>query len=137
MLQMIYLRQIVDHDIRIVRVLDGIILVILLGGIKSVERHDLRHDRAAKNFRLINLIDVRVRDFLLVLIRVKNYGTILSSLVRALTIQLRGIVRDGEKYFQKLAHGNLRWIVNNLHGFGVPGPAFADGFIIRRAGGPA
>src|ERR1700740_808988 len=106
-----------------------IILVIGLGRIETFERNDLGYDRAGKYLRLIELRDVGLRDPLLFIIRIKDRRSVLSTFIGALTVQLRGIVRNREEYAQQFAVSDLRGIVDDLHGFGVAGVAGAHKLI--------
>ena len=74
--------------------LGGIVLMIVFRAIERFERNDLRHDGARKNFGLVELLHVSLRDALLVGVGKENYGAILRAAVGALAIQLRGIVRN-------------------------------------------
>jgi len=107
----------------------GIILVIGLCRIEASERNDLSYDRAGKYLRLIELRDVGLRDSLLFIIRIKDRRSILSTFIGALTVQLRGIVRNREEYAQQFAIADLRGIVDDLHRLGVPGVAGAHQLI--------
>ena len=84
---------------------------------------------ALENFGGVELLDVGVRDFLLIGVLVKNCGAVLGAVVRPLIIQFGGVV-DGEKNPQQLAVGDLRRIEDDFHGFGVAGFAGADGFVL-------
>src|SRR5579864_6120555 len=101
----------------------GIILVIGLCRIETLERNDLRHDRAGKYLRLIELRDVGLRDAFLFVIRIEDRRSVLSTFIGALTVQLSGIVRNRKEYAQQLTIGDLRGIVDNLDRLGVPGVA--------------
>ena len=65
----------------------------------------------------------------LFIVTVENHGAILRALIGALAVEFRGIVRDREENAQQFAVGDLRRIVDDLHGFGVSGLAGADHFI--------
>jgi len=79
----------------------------------------------------IKLVNICLRNAALIIIRVKDYGTILCAIIRALPVQLNRIVRDGKKYFQQLAKRNLAWIINNADRLSVSCGAGAHGFILR------
>src|SRR6266536_5175102 len=93
--QVLDLRRIVVGDIGLIGMQRGIVLVICLCRIESLQRHDLGHDRSRKNPGLVELSDVGLGDALLLLILVKNRRSVLRALVRTLTIELRGVVRQG------------------------------------------
>src|ERR1700690_597846 len=116
----------------------GVTLMITLCGIERFERINDRGDSTVKHFRGIELLDVGHGDLLLQLRSIKNPGPVLRTGIRALTIHLRRIVSNREKYFQELAKCNLRRIENDLDGLRVPGASRADFFVrrgIRRAAG--
>ena len=124
------LGRIVEHDVGLVRMQRRVVLMIGLGGIERLQRHDLGHDRPRKYFRLIKLSDVSLGDPFLLIVAVENGRPVLRAFVGALAIKLRGIVRDREKYAQQFAVSNLRGVVNDLHRLGVSGFAGADGFVL-------
>jgi len=125
---------VVDHDVGIVGMMDRVILVVGLGGIEGFQRDELRDDRTGKDSGLIELVDIGVCDVLLVGTREKNYGAILRAGVGSLAIRFRGIVRDEEKNFQKLAESDLGGIEDYFYGFGVAGSSGAYGFIFGGIG---
>src|SRR4029077_9936218 len=112
----------------------GVVLVVSLGGIKGFQRDHLSHNGTRENLGFFQLRDVRLSNSLLLIILIENGGTILAASVWSLTVQLRGIVRDGEEDSEKLAIGDLRSIVSDLHRFRVAGVAVAYQFIFRSAG---
>src|SRR3984885_133615 len=130
--EMIHLGRVVYGDVWVVGMKGRVILVIGFGRVERFQRNNLGNDRQRKRFCLIELRDVGLGDVLLFGIGVENHGTILRAAIRALTIELRGIESDGEKYFEKLAVGNLRRVEGDLHGFGVTGLAAAHLFVVRR-----
>src|ERR1041385_795686 len=73
-----------------------------------------------------------MRDLFLLWRGCKYLGPVLHALVRALTVQLRGIVRNGEIDTQDLAIRHLPWIESDLHRFRVARIATADGLVLRR-----
>ena len=83
--------------------LGGVVLVIVFGGVETGIGIQLRDDLRAEHISLIQLLDVGFGDFLLIFRGVENRGAVLRAVVRALAIELRGVVRDGEKYSQNLA----------------------------------
>src|SRR5271156_5252068 len=95
------LGEVVYGDVRIFRVLGGVVLVVVLGAVELFHRDDLRHDGLRKNFGLVELLHVGLRDALLVGVGEENYGAVLRAGVGVLAIQLCGIVRDGEKHLQQ------------------------------------
>src|SRR2546421_1493650 len=112
--------------------------VILMVGFCGVEHGQGLHssdDVAPEGFRLIQLIDVSQGDLFLFGACEKDFGAILSAFIRSLSIQ-QGRVVYREKDVQQLSIGNLRWIVDDLHGFRMSGLSAADDLIMRGSGCP-
>ncbi len=61
LLKLFQLGEIVEDDIRVIRVAREEILVIGLGGIKPFQRHDLGNDRRPENVGFVEMGDVRQR----------------------------------------------------------------------------
>src|SRR5580765_108708 len=74
--QILKLGQIVVNDIRIIRMIRQVVLVVGLGFMESVERRELRGQDAWEHLRLIELIDIRLGDALLLISRIENRRTI-------------------------------------------------------------
>src|ERR1019366_7077429 len=129
--------QIVVLDVRVVRMKRGVVLVVRFRRIKRLQRDHLGHDRMREDFGLVQLRDVGLRNPLLLIAAVEDHGAILRPLVRALAIQLRRIVRNGEKHLKQLPIGDLRWIVNDLDRLRVPGSSGANYFVFRGDGRPS
>ena len=68
----LYFRTVTHQNVRIVGVIQGIVLVVSLGIIKPLQRHNLGHDRLAKDFGCIQLRDVGVADFLLLVVGIED-----------------------------------------------------------------
>src|SRR6266481_4330506 len=111
----------------------GVVLVVSLGGIKGFQRDHLSHDGMRENFGFFQLRDVRLGDSLLLIVLIENGRAILAAGVWSLMVQLRRIVRDGEKDSKKLSVGDLRGIVVDLHRFRVASVTVADYFVFRSA----
>ena len=111
-----------------------VILVISLGGIERREGTDLGDDRVRINLGLTELLDVRLRHALLVVVGEKDRRAILRAVIRPLAVQLRRVMRDRKEDPQQLAIGDLRRIVGHLDRFRVPGHAGADHLVVRRLG---
>ena len=92
------LRQVIDNDVRVIRMMDGVVLMVSLGLVKGFEGDDLGDNGPLKDFRLIELSDVSARDALLIFVSEKDGGAILRPRVRPLPIQLCGIMGDGKKH---------------------------------------
>src|SRR4051794_3206360 len=97
------LGQIVVNDVSVIRMVSQIVLVVGLGFMESVERRELSGQDSGKRLRLIKLIDVRVRDALLLISRIENRRTILRAGVRPLPIYLGRIVGHGKENFEQLS----------------------------------
>src|SRR5438552_7388489 len=82
LLQDVGVRGIVAHEI----------LVVILGLEKLFQGFERRDDRTRENFRLVELLDIRRGDALLLIIPVKDCRAILPSGIGALTIQRRRVV---------------------------------------------
>src|SRR3979411_1221535 len=93
-LERLDLRLVVDHDVELIRMLRQIVLVVLLGGVKPVQRRHLRHDRTRERLRRGQLLDIALRYLLLLRVPVENRRTVLGAAVGPLTIELRRVVRD-------------------------------------------
>jgi hypothetical protein len=101
------LRCIVVDDVRVVRMVCGVVLVIGLGRIKALQWGYLGHDGAGKDPRFFELCDVRLGNPFLFVIAVENGRPILGTLVGALPVQLRGVVGNGEEDPKQLAVRDL------------------------------
>src|SRR6266404_9148233 len=97
LLQMAELGQIVDGDVRLVWMKLRVILVIVLCGIERLQRHYLRHNGLRKSLGAVELINIGLRNALLLVIGIEDYRAVLSAVVRPLPVQFRGIMRDGKK----------------------------------------
>ncbi len=97
------LGRIVVDDVRIIWMIRGVVLVISLGRIKGLQRNHLSHNRTSEDAGLLELHDISLGNPLLFVAVVENNRTILSAGVGPLPVQLRGIVRHGEKHPQQLA----------------------------------
>ena len=83
-LQGLDLRQIVDDDIRIVRVTRHEVLMMVLGRIEIPARLGFSDDRAIEHMRLVELDDVRLGDAHLLRICRENCRAILRPDIRPL-----------------------------------------------------
>jgi hypothetical protein len=116
----------VDHDVWQVRVAGGVVLVVGLGLVESFESGDLGDDRAAKEFRLIQLSDVAFGDALLLRAPVEDSRAVMFTDVGPLPVQLGRVVRDGKEDLEEPAVRDPRRVVGDANGLGVPGLARAD-----------
>jgi len=74
-----------------------VVLVVVLGGVEGLQRDNLSDDGLRIDLCRVELRDISFGDFLLSLIRIENGRAVLRAVVRALAIELRGIVADGKK----------------------------------------
>ena len=96
--------------------------MIVFRFVESLQRHDLRHDRAGKRFCLVKLGNVRLGNMLLLVVGVENRRPILRAGVWSLAITLCRIMGQFRlENFEKLPVRNLRRVEGDLHGFGVAG----------------
>src|SRR5262245_22487473 len=95
-------RRVVDHDVQIVGMVSGVILVVGLCRIEHVELLEFGNDRPAKGAAFVQLLDVSLSDLLLLGACKEYRGTILSSDIRALPVELRRVV-CGEENLQQLS----------------------------------
>src|SRR5581483_7429821 len=108
----------------------GIVLMIALRCVKTLDWDYFSDDGFAKHFRLIQLCDISLGYAVLVGVVVKDHGAILGALIGPLPIEFRRIVSDREEYLQKLAVRDLRRIISDLHRLGVTGLARAHGPVL-------
>ncbi len=132
--QMFDLGKIVHRDIRLIRMMHRVVLVVGLRRIKRLQRDYLRDNGLGKNFGLIQLVNVGQGNALLLVPAVKPRRTLLRAGVRSLAVQLRGIMRHGKIHLEQLPVRNLRRVIDDFYGLSVSGPAGADGFIFSGAG---
>ena len=59
-------------DVRIVRVLDRVVLVIVLAFVEALQRRDLRHDRPGEHLRRIELLHIRLGHLALLVVGVED-----------------------------------------------------------------
>ena len=90
--QLRHLRQIVDHDVRVRRVLADKVLVIGLRRVERLAPLDCGHDGLIKRLRRIQLRDIRLGDALLLGIQRKDRRAVLRACIRALAVEFGGVV---------------------------------------------
>src|SRR5450432_153115 len=132
--KMIDLGRVIERNVGIIRMQGGVVLVIALGGIKSLQSRHLGDDRPGEKFGLLQLGDVGLGDAFLFAVAVENCGTILAAGVRALPVELGWIVRNREKNLKELAIRNLRGVVSDLDRLGMAGFACAHEFVMGSGG---
>ena len=79
------------------------VLVVRLGGVERPQRYDRRDDSIRENFRVVELLDVRVRNPLLLAACEEDGRTVLRAAIGTLTIEFGWIVRYGEVHFEQLS----------------------------------
>jgi hypothetical protein len=124
-----------DHYLAVafVRIIIVIVLMLILGHVKFLQRHNLRDDRVLEFFLRVSF-GLFGRGFLGVIL-VKNYRTILCSRVGSLPIQSRRVMRI-PKIVQQFFVGNFLRVIFDLRDFRVAGGAGADvmiGGVLRLA----
>src|SRR2546423_1510597 len=80
-------RNIHRHDITLRRIAIEEMLVVLFGRVKSLQRHDLRDDRALEDFRVVQIANIRFGNFFLLFVGIKNRRPV----VRAAIVMLPAI----------------------------------------------
>lgn len=108
------------------------ILVVIFCGIKRQERREFGHDWRSIHVVAFELRDVRLRFVALLRCGVKNLGTVLRSVVGALTIQLRRIVCDAKIDLQQLRKRDLFGVVGNFDRFSMAGRTGAHHVVVGR-----
>ncbi len=68
MLQVRDLWKIVHHDVRLIRMMHYIILMVTFGHIKRTANPDRRYDWTLKHFRIVELLNISLRDALLIFV---------------------------------------------------------------------
>src|SRR5687768_1572579 len=91
--------KVVTHDVRLIRMMSGVVLMIILSRVKRTAA-DLGYDRTSKHICLVELVNVGARDTLLIFVCVKDGRAILCPGVGSLPIKLRGIMGDRKEYFE-------------------------------------
>src|SRR6185295_9665705 len=94
-LEVAHLRHVVEHDVRLRRVLQQVVLVIALRVIETLELVDACDDRFAEQAGLVELRDVGGRDLFLPVVRIEDRRTILRAGIRPLPVELRRVVDHG------------------------------------------
>src|SRR3954447_7490723 len=98
-------------------------------GWKEAAALDLRRDRCLEHVRRVQPRNERLREGSLLGRSRKDGRTVAGTDIGTLPIYLRRVVCDGEINLQQLCVANLRRIVRNLYGLGVPSPFGADRII--------
>ncbi len=107
------------------RVVIKVVLMVLFGRVKVLERGDFRHDGPRKDLRGVELLLVLFGGLSLLIGVIKDGRAVLRAHIVALLIERRGIVSLPE-HFQKVLKRNLGWIVSDLNDFRMAGAASAN-----------
>src|SRR5215469_15689269 len=97
LLQRLDLWTITNLNVRIRRVVERVILVIILGTVESFQRRNLSDDLSRKYFRFVQLLDISTCHSPLFVTNIENRGTIRSSHVWSLPVKLCRIVSYGKE----------------------------------------
>ena len=92
---------IADLDVGILREVERIVLVVVLGTVETLQRDYFSDDPRWKGLRSVELRDIGIRNSLLIIIDVKDGGSIRGAHVWALAVELRWIVGDGKEDAQQ------------------------------------
>ena len=125
-----------DLDVGVVGILEGVVLVVVLGAVEGFEGNDLGDDAVLPGVGGVELCDVGFGDALLVVVGVEDGGAVGGAGVGALAVEGGGVV-DGEEDAEELAVGEARGIVDDFDGFGVVGGLGADVVVVGGVGGAA
>ena len=122
-----------DHDVGVVGILEGVVLVVVFAGVEGFEGGDLGDDGVRKDFFGGELGDVGVGYALLVGGAEEDGGAVGGALVGALAVEGGGVV-DGEEDAEELAVGDARGVVDDFDGLGVVS-GFGGDLIVGGGGG--
>ena len=124
-----------DFDVGVVGILEGVVLVVVLGAVEVFEGDDLRNDRLGPGVRGVELRDVGFGDAFLFVVGVEIGGAVGGCrCVGTLAVEGGGVV-DGEEDAEELAVGEARGVVDDFDGFGVVGGLGADVVVVGGVGG--
>ena len=126
-----------EQDVGLPGIPRRVVLVVGLGLVEGLQGRDLGDDRRVVGAGLVELPDVGLGHPLLLLVRVEDGRAVLGPLVRALAVELGGVVGHGEEDLEQLAVAHLGGVEAHLDGFGVAGAAGADDVVVGRVGGAA
>jgi hypothetical protein len=104
----------------------GILLVVIFGFVKRLDRHNLRYNRLAERF-LDFIANLFGSSFLLIGI-IKNYAAITVSNIGPLAVKLRGVMQ-AEKVTYEHFVTEVLWVKSYQNRFGVAGGVCANFFV--------
>ena len=119
-----------DLDVRVLRVLHGVVLVVFFSAVEGYERDDLRDDGLVEDVGGVELVDVVLGDVALLVVGVEDGRAVAGADVCALAVELRGVVDDGEEDAQERAVGDDGGVEEDFESFGVAGVFSADGAVV-------
>src|SRR5580704_9112902 len=125
------LGRVVIKNVKVVGMIGGVVLMVTLGLVESLQRHHLSHNGARKDFGLVQLGNVGLGNVFLFVTAIEDLRAILRAFVGTLTVQFGGIVGDGEKNAQQLAIRNLRGIEDDLDRLRMTSGTGADDLVLR------
>src|SRR2546425_13099002 len=134
---LLHFRRSVEKDVGLERISLRVVLVIILALVEALERRDLGDDRRVEDMGPVQLLDVRLRGPLLLVVRVEAHRAVLLTDVWSLPVARRGVVRDREEDLEKLPVANSRRIEAALDGLGVCGAAGGNRLVIGGVRGAA
>lgn len=76
---------------------DRIVLVVVLGTVETLQRHYFSDDPRWNDLRSVELRDIGIRNSLLIIIDLKDGGSIRGTHVWALAVELRWIVGERKR----------------------------------------
>ncbi len=79
-----------------------VILVMCFGRIELLQRHDLGDDGIGKSVRGGEILNVALRDLLLLGTGVEDHLTVLAAGIGTLAVELGRVVRHAKKHLQQL-----------------------------------
>src|SRR5271170_7196399 len=113
-LQLLDLRQVVDDDVGVARILRQKILMIGLGRIEGPAGLDGGDDRGVERMRLVELGDIGLGDLCLLRAGREDRRAILRAGVRPLAVELGRVMRDREIDLQDAAVADAAGIKGDL-----------------------
>ena len=119
--QIINIRSIADLDVGVIRVVERVILMIGFGIVEALQRRHLRQDGLLKNACSIELSDVSSAYLPLLIVSEENGGSVGSSNIGSLSIELSWIVDYREENLQEFSVCDLRGVIDDFDRLGMPG----------------
>jgi hypothetical protein len=124
--------QVANLNVIVGGVLDGEVLVILLGAVKPFERRYLRDDTRGKNLCRIKLRNVSIGDTFLLFRGIEDRRAIRRAYIGSLPVKLRGIVSYRKKDAEQFAVSESRRVIYYFERFCVA--RRFGGYLIVRGG---